>query len=125
MLRNGWRRASAAYLALFFLAVAAAPHHHLNGLEDLLLDQRSDSGVLIQTIGVEGTSRAPALNPFRVVHDVPCLACFTGDFVCATAQAIHFAASHDLVALAQAPLADRVPELVPADSSSRAPPALS
>src|SRR5262249_4866708 len=80
MLRSGYRRASAAYLALFFLAVAAAPHHHLNGLEDLLLDQRSDSGILIQTIGAQGTSEAPAINPYRVVHDVPCLACFTGDF---------------------------------------------
>jgi hypothetical protein len=125
MLRIGYRRAWAAYLALFFLAVAAAPHHHLNGLEDLLLDQRSDSGVLIQTIGPDGTSQAPALNPFRILHDVPCLACFTGDFVCAAAQAIHFVASHDLVAQAPAPTADHVPELVPADSSSRAPPQLS
>src|SRR5215510_7298951 len=125
MLRSGWRRASAAYLALFFLAVAAAPHHHLNGLEDLLLDQRSDSGILIQTIGPEGTSDAPALNPFRVVHDVPCLACFTRDFVCAAALGIHFVPSHDMAPLRAVPATIGVPELVPADPSSRAPPRLS
>jgi len=125
MIGSPFRRSAAAYLVLFLLAVTAAPHHHLNGLEDLLLDQRSDSGILIQTIGPAGTSQAPAINPFRVVHDVPCLACFTRDFVCAAAQQIHFVASHDLVSLAPAPRASGVAQLVLADPSSRAPPQLS
>jgi hypothetical protein len=125
MTGNRLRRCAAAYLVSFLLAVAAAPHHHLNGLEDLLLDQRSDSGLLVQTIGVPGTSHVPALNPFRVVHDVPCLACFTGDFVCAASAAIQFLPARDLVALAPAPNMSGVAQLVPGDPSSRAPPALS
>ena len=119
------RRSTAAYLVAFFLAVVAAPHHHLNGLEDLLLDQRSDSGLLVQTVGVPGTSRVPALNPFRLVHDVPCLACFTGDFVCAASAATQFLPARDLVALAPAPNISGVAQLIPGDPSSRAPPSLS
>jgi hypothetical protein len=125
MIGSGLRRSTAAYLVSFFLAVVAAPHHHLNGLEDLLLDQRSDSGLLVQTIGVPGTSHAPAINPFRVMHDVPCLACFTGDFVCAAAPAFQLLPGDDRVALAPAPIVSGVPQLVPADPSSRAPPELS
>jgi len=79
------RRASAVYFALFFLAVASAPHHHLNGIEDLLLDQRSDSGLIAQTLGPPGTRQKPALNAIRFARDFPCLACFGGDFVSITA----------------------------------------
>src|SRR5215831_263942 len=125
MLRNGWRRASAAYLALFFLAVAAAPHHHLNGLEDLLLDQRSDSGILIQTIGAQGTSEAPAINPYRVVHDVPCLACFTGDFVCGAPASFLLVAAFAPLLLLPAPPVAAMPAVPAADPSSRAPPLFS
>lgn len=124
MTGNRLRRSTAAYLVSFLLAVVAAPHHHLNGFEDLLLDQRSDSGLLVQTIGVPGTAKAPALNPFRVVHDVPCLACFTGDFVCAASAAIQFLPARDLVALVPPPDSSGVAQLVPADPSSRAPPTL-
>jgi len=83
IVRRRCERAASMYLAVFFLAVAAAPHRHLNDLEDLLLDQRSDSGILIEEIGPASASEALALRAIRLVPDVPCLACFSRDFVCA------------------------------------------
>src|SRR5262249_3538179 len=90
MLRSRCRRVAGVYLTVFFLAVAGAPHRHINDLEDLPLDQRSDSGVLVQTLGTTARDAAPALHPARVVHDVSCLACFTRDFVSAPTESIHF-----------------------------------
>ena len=119
------RRASAVYFALFFLAVASAPHHHLNGIEDLLLDQRSDSGLIAQTLGPPGTRQKPALNAIRFARDFPCLACFGGDFVSALAPMIAFQAT--LVALSTPPVAPPLatPSLLSVDPSSRAPPHIS
>jgi hypothetical protein len=119
------RRAAGLFLSLFFLAVAAAPHHHINGLEDLLLDQRSDSGVLVQTNGEPGTAAAPALNASTVVRDVPCLACFTRDFVSAPQARFLLVASLTPLPLIPAPPLAATPELAPADAPSRAPPSLS
>jgi hypothetical protein len=119
------RRAAAIYLAFFFLAVVAAPHHHLNGIEDILLDQPSDSGLLTQVLGPRERSGAPALNPIRLVVDEACLACFTGDFVCAPAAVVAFTAT--LKALPIRPLAPAhsFPQLAPAQTCSRAPPRIS
>jgi len=119
------RRASAVHFTLFFLAVAAAPHHHLNGIEDLLLDQRSDSGLIAQTFGEAGTRQEPSLNAVRFARDFPCLACFGGDFVAALAPTIAFQAT--LVALSTPPVtpAFATPALLPAEPSSRAPPHIS
>jgi hypothetical protein len=119
------RRAAGLYLCLFFLAVAAAPHHHLNGLEDLLLDERSDSGVLVQTGGPPGTASAPALNSSTVVRDVPCLACFTRDFVAAPQASFLLVALLTRLPLIPAPPLSATPELAPADTPSRAPPSIS
>jgi len=119
------RRGTGLILALFFLAVAAAPHHHLNGLEDLLLDQRSDSGLLVQTDGPAGTAEAPAFHSSKIVQDVPCLACFTSDFVSATTSSFVLVASFAPLPLIPVPPLSATPELVPADTSSRAPPSLS
>jgi len=119
------RRAAGFYLCLFFLAVAAAPHHHLNDLEDLLLDQNSDSGILVQTTGPAGTAAVPALNSSRVVRDIACLACFTRDFVAApTASFLLIAVFAPLPLIPVLPLA-ATPALVPAETSSRAPPNIS
>ncbi len=87
---NRFRRLTGIDLVLFFLAFAAAPHHHINDLEDLLLDQRSDSGILVQTGGVPGSAGAPALNSCRLLRDISCLACFTRDFVSVASTPFQF-----------------------------------
>ena len=125
MTSNRWRRGASAYLALFFLVVAAAPHHHLNSLEDLLLDQRSDSGLLLRPVGPGSPSGFPSLNPVEIVRDVPCLACFTGDFVCGATMSFLFVPRLTPLALSPALLEAAIPELVPAEPSSRSPPSLS
>jgi hypothetical protein len=119
------RRASAVYFALFFFAVAVAPHHHLNGIEDLLLDQRSDSGWIAQVHGTAGTRQEPALNAIGFARDFPCLACFGGDFVAAPAPVIAFTAT--LTPLPIQLVSPRLvtPALLPAESHSRAPPHIS
>jgi hypothetical protein len=119
------RRAGAIYFALFFLAVAAAPHHHLNGLEDLLLDQRSDSGLVTQVLGPVGTRQEPAVNPFRTLRDFPCLACFGGDFVAAPTPVILFTATLTPLSTPTVPPDSAAPDLPPAEASSRAPPRVS
>src|SRR5262252_3323433 len=119
------RRAAGLYLCLFFLAVVAAPHHHLNGLEDLLLDQRSDSGLLVQTTGPQGTAEAPAFHSSKIVQDIPCLACFTSDFVAATTSSFVLVASLAPLPLIPVPPLAATPELAPAEAPSRAPPVIS
>jgi hypothetical protein len=119
------RQAAGFYLCLFFVAVAAAPHHHLNDLEDLLLDQMSDSGILVQTTGPLGTALAPAFNSSRMVRDVACLACFTRDFVAAPTASFLLVAVFSPLPLIPVPPLAATPALVPAETSSRAPPRLS
>jgi hypothetical protein len=116
------RRFAAGYFAFFFFAVAAAPHIHINGLEDLLLDQPSDSGVIFQPVS-QPASGQPIVVPVRDIRDVPCPACFTRDFVSTFAVTIAFVPR--LTPLPASPnLPSRArPELVPTDASSRAPPA--
>lgn len=121
----GWRRAVSAYLGLFFVAVAAAPHHHLNGLEDLLLDQRSDSGVLTETPASAGTAAEAALYSFYFVKDIPCLACFTHDFFCSAASSTAFVARLERLELGLQTADVSTPALLPVETSSRAPPRLS
>jgi hypothetical protein len=123
--RIGWRRAASVYLALFFVAVAAAPHHHLNGLEDLLLDQRSDSGILTVTAASTGSAAGAVLCSFRFVKDIPCLACFSRDFFCAAASSIVFVSHLEPLELGHPPADVSTPERLPAETPSRAPPSLS
>ena len=123
MLTARSRRAVGIYLALFFLAVAGAPHHHINGLEDLLLDGPSDSGVvLITPIGIRN---APALNAFWLVDDDPCLACFWNDTVSAPSPVVAFPARHERVEFRTEPPRHSQPAPLPRDTLSRAPPFLS
>ncbi len=119
------RRAGAIYFALFFVVVAAAPHHHLNGIEDLLLDQRSDSGLVVLASGSAGTRQEPALNAIRFARDFPCLACFGGDFVSAPAPTIAFEATLVPLSVPPVPATPASPALLPAETCSRAPPELS
>jgi hypothetical protein len=125
MRRGVWRRGASVYFALFFAAVAAAPHYHLNGLEDLLLDERSDSGVLTLAAGPEAAPGSTALNPFVSVKDVPCLACFTQDFFCSPASAIVFVPHLERLEVGHPPAVLSISRLVPRDTSSRAPPSFS
>jgi hypothetical protein len=125
MLRRHWRRSTGTYLVLFFLAVAAAPHHHINGLEDLLLDPPSDSGRVVENGGPIGTRDAPAYDSFWFVDDEPCLACFSSDFVSAPAPSIAFTPRLERLAIRPEPIEKTAPDPLPQDTSSRAPPALS
>jgi hypothetical protein len=117
------RRVAGTYLALFFVAVAVAPHHHVNGLEDILLDQPSDSGVVVETGSPAGTADAPAWTTFWFVDDDPCLACFNGDYVSAPPPTIGFTARLDRIASHEATLPSPVPPILAKDTPSRAPPA--
>jgi hypothetical protein len=125
MPRRKWFRATATYLLLFFLAVVAAPHHHVNGLEDFLLDQPSDSGCVVENGGPIGTRGAPAYDSFWLVVDDPCLACFSNDFVAAPVPSITFVARLERRAIQPEPASKKSPDPVPQESPSRAPPALS
>jgi len=124
VLRLAIRRSVGLYLAAFFLAVAAAPHHHLNGVEDLLLDQRSDSGILVLAGGTPG-GPGPAFDAARFHRDEPCLACFSGDFVAAPAPAVVFVAVLSPLPNRGTLPAAAVPESHLPETSSRAPPRIS
>jgi hypothetical protein len=116
------RRAAGLYLVLFSLAVTAAPHHHLNDLEDLLLDQSSDSGLVVLKSGTAAPTPEKAFHSCRVVQDVACLACFNRDFVSVPTSAFTLVAVFALLPLRPEPPAIATPQLLPADTSSRAPP---
>src|SRR5262249_40080968 len=81
IVRGRCGRPMSAYLVFFLVAVAAASHRHVNDLEDLLLDQRSDSGIVIQEVGTPNVPGDLAFQPIRLVRDVPCPACFAQDVV--------------------------------------------
>ena len=122
LVRGRCGRGASVYLALFFLAVAAAPHRHLNDLDDLFLDQRSDSGNIVQVVGPASIPGDLFFHSARFVQDVPCPACFTGDFVCAPTSAFHFVADLGLLPLLPSLPDVARPALVAADAASRAPP---
>ncbi len=85
--RTGGRRSAGIGLIIFFLAVAVAPHRHVNGLEDLLFDQPSDSGVVV--VETPFLKLDPAgWNALTLVEDHPCLACFGSDFVSVPGQTL-------------------------------------
>jgi len=119
------RRLTSIYLALFFCAVAVAPHHHINGLEDLVLDQPSNSGRLVLSGVPVGAHGDPGFCSFKIVDDESCLACFTSDFVGAPGHAIAFDTRLDRLVLRATPCVRPSPDEIPSESSSRAPPALS
>jgi hypothetical protein len=117
-----WRRGAGIYLAVFFLTVTAAPHHHLNDLEDLILDQRSDSGTIIQAIGPATAPGALTFRPVQLIPDVPCPACFTRDFSCAPTAPFVLVADLGLLPPLPSPPDLARPALTLADAVSRAPP---
>ena len=75
------------YLIGFFFAVALSPHTHLNGLDDLILEGPSNSGVLLQSAPLR---QGPLeVDNARFVDDIPCLACFHNDFVTGAPLPVH------------------------------------
>jgi hypothetical protein len=125
MLWPGWRRATGVFLVLFFLAVTAAPHHHINGLEDLLLDQPSDSGMVIQIDAPFGCGDRSAWNAFSMVDDDPCPACFGNDFVWVPSQVFVSTPGLERLGIRADPISSADPPALPSEASSRAPPSLS
>ncbi len=123
MLSDRFRRIAATYLAVFYLAVAAAPHHHLNGLEDLLLDQKSDSGV-VKIDSPVPLAGSPAWSTFWFVRDDPCLACFNSDFVSAPSPSVCLTHRLERIGRYSAALIKLMPPAFSKETPSRAPPAL-
>jgi hypothetical protein len=79
-----WRAAAAIYATLFLFASVAAPHHHINGLEDILSGGPSDSGEEVEPdahLVVTLEQPGPFVGASALEEDVPCLACFSNDFV--------------------------------------------
>jgi len=125
MARRFWRGASALYTALFLLAAAAAPHRHINGLEDLLLDQPSDSGqVAKDSLTTESGPLVDTNQPriLAVVDDVPCLACFCSDFAAAPTNEVRVEPTFAQVASRLPDPASPTLPVTERDTHSRAPP---
>jgi hypothetical protein len=116
------RRLLSVYFVLFFAAVAAAPHYHLNALHDLLFDQRSDSGDLVQPASSSDPDAGAVISAAHIVPDVPCAACFMGDFVCKSTASFQFVAHLAPLPHEPRPLELPAPALLPATGTSRAPP---
>ena len=117
-----WRSASAWYFAAFFLAVAAAPHHHLNPIGDIVSDGPSNSGSFTRIRGP--VALETGIYQGSLVEDESCLACFNRDFV--ASPAVLFALTPVLARLPHQPIlpALGIPELLPTETSSRGPPQL-
>jgi hypothetical protein len=117
-----FRRIGAAYAVIFLAAATAAPHRHLNGIEDLLSDGPSDSGAVL----VERVSRdagGPLIAPLRLLDDDPCLACFPHDFVAAAACVFVLPGPSASLASNDAAPRPSVPRRRSRPPSSRSPPA--
>jgi hypothetical protein len=103
----------------FLLAVAAAPHHHLNSFEDLVTDGPSDSGIFVPQ---PTTDHDPYLATANVVDDDPCLACFQNDYVAAASFAFVVARESRSFPLVPSPAEPAVPQSVSDSPASRSPP---
>jgi hypothetical protein len=122
--RKFWRWIGAAYAVIFLAATSAAPHHHLNGIEDLLTDGPSDSGLVVAG-SVFHDAGGPVIEPLRMLDDDPCPACFPHDFV-ASASCV-FVLCSPSVSLARIEAAPRPALPPPGDrpTASRSPPVAS
>lgn len=112
-------RIAALYGLFFFLAVAAAPHHHLNSFEDLVTDGPSDSGVFVPQ---PTTDPDPCIAAANVVDDDPCLACFQNDYVAAASFAFVVARESRSFPLVPPPANPAAPQSVSDSPASRSPP---
>jgi len=117
------RRWSSVYLLGFLLAVAAAPHRHLNSLEDLVSEAPSDSGVFLETSPCD-TGGETRIQPARLVDDDPCMACFHHDY--SASMSPFFVLDQTFTALWNTPALPGldVPEPASESPASRSPPDL-
>jgi hypothetical protein len=116
------RRLSAIYLLALFAVAAAARHHHLDPIADLVSDGPSNSGRFAQIL--EPVGPGAGFYPGALVDDESCLACFHSDFV--ASPEIVLALVTPLQPMPGRPVTPAVcsPAPVPSDSSSRGPPVL-
>lgn len=124
MISREFRRVVGVWLTLFFLAVAGAPHQHVNGLEDLLLDEPSDSGTLFEIDNSSDVDERTSLTAVDVIQDHPCLACFNRDFVSAPVSTIAFRFLLAPAVASRSLPARSAGRTRPRSVSSRGPPAL-
>jgi hypothetical protein len=120
-MRRLLRRLPSFYLLAIFVAAAAAPHHHLDPIADLLSDRPSNSGTFVEIVGPGSLDRG--LYPGALVEDESCFACFHSDFV--TSPAVAVAVGHSLSPLAphRLPAAPPIaPSISLSGTASRAPP---
>ena|SRR5438477_115977 len=117
------RRWSSFYLLGFLFAVAAAPHRHLNSLEDLVSEGPSDSGSFLEA-GPSDPGGETRIQAARLVDDDPCMACFHHDYSASASETfvfdLTFAALRKIPALPGL----EMPEPVSGFSVSRSPPSL-
>ena len=117
-----WRRVPALYLLALFLAAAAAPHHHLDPIADLLSDGPSNSGTFAQIAGPGSIDSG--VYPGALVQDESCFACFHSDFV--GSPAIALVLTQALQPLANLSILPSLSAPTPfgSSTSSRAPPVI-
>ena len=123
-LRNFWRWIGAAYSVIFVAATSAAPHYHLNGIEDLLSDGPSDSGVVLVGSVFQGVAGS-VIEPVRILDDDPCLACFPHDFVSSTSCVFLLTSPSTSLARIHAARGPEAPQPGDRLQTSRSPPAAS
>jgi len=109
------------YLLGFLLAVAVAPHRHLNSFADLLSEGPSDSGMFVQAGSSHADGEARIDRAF-LVDDDPCLACFHHDY--AATASTPFVIDRTLTPRreVQASPGPSVPEPTSESPASRSPP---
>jgi hypothetical protein len=118
----GLRRFAALYLLAFLGAVAVAPHRHLNSLEDLLCDGRSDSGFYLESSGPQDPADGLQLRTGRFIDDDACLACFHHDSVTELIGFLEIDPRIGLLDRVSAPTWPSAPPAPVISRSSRAPP---
>ena len=120
-LRSRARRSTSFSLLAFLLAVAVAPHRHLNSLADILSEGRSDSGMFVQGGSSNAGGEARIVRAF-LVDDDPCLACFHHDY--AATASTPFVIDRTLTPRreVQASPGPSVPEPTSESPASRSPP---
>ena len=120
-LRSRVRRSTSFYLLAFLLAVAVAPHRHLNSLADILSEGRSDSGMFVQG-GSSNAGGEARIDRAFLVDDDPCLACFHHDYAATPSTPFvvdrTLTQRHEVSASAR----QRVPDPTSESPASRSPP---
>ena len=120
----GWRvrRLAAIYAIGLLVTVAAAPHHHLNSLADLLTDGPSDSGVIVEIQGPPDPASGVRINAVHLIDDEPCPACFHHDFAAVAGHWIQLTETLKRLGESNGPRIPAPPRLIQESPASRSPP---